>query len=261
MYCRFLALLLVTTATSAPPDSQHLLVMEPTYQSGAPKYCLLTFGPAAETGVWLVHDGDALYVDRNGNGDLTDPNDRVAADERQSTPADGQFAFVVGDLRDGDLTHKDLRVAVMRLDHLADRYESIRKVLESTPDARFYMVSMDIDMPGRHGAGIGGRVPQTAAGDASGFLRFADAAGDAPLINFGGPWQITLSEPLPLTIGRQVDAYLAVGTPGIGAGTTAFVGYEELIPPGLAPRIEVTFPPTSPDAAPYKELFELRHRC
>lgn len=267
MHRRFLpapaifAVMLVSVGTAAPPDNPHHLVKEPPYQSGAPKYCLLTFGPAADTGVWLVHDGDSLFVDRNGNGDLTDPGERVTADEKQSTPRDGQFAFVVGDLQDGDLTHRDLRVAVMRLDHLSDRNETVRRILESAPEARFYYVSVDVEMPGRRGAGMGGRIPQVANNDANGFLRFAEAAADAPLINFGGPWQVTLSEPLRLTIGRQVDAYLAVGTPGIGAGTTAFVGYEELIPPDLAPRIEVAFPVVDPGARPHKELFELPRRC
>src|SRR5262249_46072878 len=62
---------------------------DPAYQSKSPRYCLLVFGPKAETRVWLVLDlvsepweadgaKNALYVDRNGNGDLTDPSARVA---------------------------------------------------------------------------------------------------------------------------------------------------------------------------------------
>jgi hypothetical protein len=50
---------------------------EPTYQSKSPKYCLLVFGPEAAARVWLVHDGDVLYVDRNGNGDLTENGERI----------------------------------------------------------------------------------------------------------------------------------------------------------------------------------------
>ena len=45
---------------------------EPAYKSKEPRYCLLVFGPAADYRVWLVLDGDTLYVDRNGNGDLTE---------------------------------------------------------------------------------------------------------------------------------------------------------------------------------------------
>ena len=44
-----------------------------------PKYCLLVFGPETKTSVWLIVDGDVMYVDRNGNGDLTEKGERVQA--------------------------------------------------------------------------------------------------------------------------------------------------------------------------------------
>ena len=46
------------------------IAKQPVYQSKAPQYCLLVFGAEAKTRVWLVLDGEVLYVDRNGNGDL-----------------------------------------------------------------------------------------------------------------------------------------------------------------------------------------------
>src|SRR5262245_47091454 len=52
------------------------IAKEPVYKS-KPKYCLLVFGPEAKTRVWLVQDGDVLYVDRKGNGDLTEPGQKV----------------------------------------------------------------------------------------------------------------------------------------------------------------------------------------
>ena len=48
---------------------------EPVYHSKSPRYALLTFGPEAKDRVWLVHDGDLLYVDRNGSADLTMQDD------------------------------------------------------------------------------------------------------------------------------------------------------------------------------------------
>src|SRR5260370_39867195 len=51
---------------------------EPAYQA-KPKYCLLVFGPEAKHRVWLVLDGDTLYVDKNGNGDLTEAGKRIQA--------------------------------------------------------------------------------------------------------------------------------------------------------------------------------------
>src|SRR5262249_26827542 len=65
------------------------LTREPVYWSKTPKYAVLAFGPKAETRMWLVldlgydplrekpGDKDSLYLDLNGNGDLTDPAERV----------------------------------------------------------------------------------------------------------------------------------------------------------------------------------------
>lgn len=49
---------------------------EPKYQK-EPRYALLVFGPKRETRVWMVLDGTTLYVDRNANGDLTEPDERI----------------------------------------------------------------------------------------------------------------------------------------------------------------------------------------
>src|SRR5262249_50418082 len=52
------------------------LAREPAYQA-KPKYCLVVYGPEAKTRVWLVLDGDVLYADRNGDGDLTGKDERI----------------------------------------------------------------------------------------------------------------------------------------------------------------------------------------
>lgn len=48
---------------------------EPVWTSGEPQYCL--FVVSAEKRVWFVVDGDDLYMDINGNGDLTDPGEKL----------------------------------------------------------------------------------------------------------------------------------------------------------------------------------------
>src|SRR5262249_38281029 len=75
------------------------IAREPAYQSREPRYCLLVFGPKAQTRVWLVFDGDTLYADVNGNGDLTEAGERVVADQNG--------CCVVGDIveRPGLTTH------------------------------------------------------------------------------------------------------------------------------------------------------------
>ena len=49
---------------------------EPSY-SNKPGYCLLTFGAEAWTCIWLVQDGDKIYVDRNANRDLTERGEMI----------------------------------------------------------------------------------------------------------------------------------------------------------------------------------------
>src|SRR5262245_67148 len=77
-------------ADPALPD--RTIRKEPAYRTKAPKYGLLAFGPEGKDRVWLVHDGNALYVDRNGNGDLTEPGDKVAAERGpRSDPAEDGY--------------------------------------------------------------------------------------------------------------------------------------------------------------------------
>lgn len=56
------------------------IVKEPDY-GGVPYYALLAFGEEAETQTWLVVDGKTVYLDRNGNGDLTEQDERIRLDE------------------------------------------------------------------------------------------------------------------------------------------------------------------------------------
>src|SRR6516162_1517208 len=61
------------------------IAKEPAYQTKTPKYCLLVFGAEAKSRVWLVQDGDTLYVDRNGNGDLTEDGKRVTLKQQNDS--------------------------------------------------------------------------------------------------------------------------------------------------------------------------------
>jgi len=211
--------------------------------------------------VWLVQDGATLYVDRNGNGDLTEAGEKVAARTNRRTE-DGEYDFEAGEIADGAFVHKALRCSVSKIDHLADDDERVKALLASEPKARGYMVDCDIEVPGLNGAGIGGRVEQgTTFRDLQGPLQFADRPQDAPVIHFGGPLQIGLLELPKLVIGRKKEVTVTVGSPGLGPGTTAVVGFEELIPRDAFPRVDVVFPPEREGSVPYRELFELKERC
>ncbi|MCA9146441.1 MAG: hypothetical protein KDB05_26850 [Planctomycetales bacterium] len=238
------------------------VLREPAYDA-TPKFCLLVFGPEAQTRVWLVLDGDSLYVDRNGNGDLTEDGERVASKNTEDGDADtDNLLFEVGDIRAGNLTHKNLYVGVRRIAHLADQFEQIKELLMVNPQARGYSLGVDVEMSGWKGAGIDGRIEQTATvGDANGLLMFADQPEDAPIVHFGGPWQVALFSPQNLTVGRSGDVVLGVGTPGLGAGTTAYVGYQGVVPGNVFPTLEITFPPARVGGTPVTEHYELKERC
>jgi RNA polymerase sigma factor (sigma-70 family) len=63
-------------------------IKEPKYQN-EPRYALVVFGPKRDHRVWMVLDGTTLYVDRNGNGDLTEPDERL----EPNNPKDGSNHF------------------------------------------------------------------------------------------------------------------------------------------------------------------------
>src|SRR5579859_2876050 len=94
------------------------IVKEPKY-IGQPRYCLLVFGPEATNRVWIVQDGGVLYVDRNGNGDLTGPDKKVIAKKSPSGDDEPGFAFEVGDLKVGGKTHKGLEVSLFPVKEFA----------------------------------------------------------------------------------------------------------------------------------------------
>ncbi len=230
---------------------------ETAYQD-KPKYCLLVFGPEATTRVWLVLDGKRLFVDRNGNGDLTDDGEPVAAAE--SARIMEEEAYEVGEIRDGTRTHKNLTLRSRKLESYYDADGSIRKWVAATPGARGLFLRAEIEMPGWKGNGVGGRIEQYVFfRDAHGFLTFADQPRNAPILHFGGPWQIVNAP--RLIAGRETELIVNVGTLGLGAGTFARIAYEGVIPEQVYPRVEITFPAKNPGEPPLKRHFELKGRC
>ena len=63
---------------------ERVIAKEPSYAKGHP-----VFGMEAQTRVWLILDGEILYVDRNADLDLTASNERI----RGKVEPDGQRSF------------------------------------------------------------------------------------------------------------------------------------------------------------------------
>lgn len=79
------------------------LTKEPAYRTKNPRYALLLFGPEARLRVWVVLDGAVLYVDRNGDGDLTAENERFATEADckavELRDPDGETRYVIDRIR------------------------------------------------------------------------------------------------------------------------------------------------------------------
>ena len=227
------------------------LVKEPAYQSKVPKYALLVFGPEARTRIWLVLDGTTLYVDRNGNSDLTEAGEKVAGTKRTEAGEDS-YTFAIGELRDRDRRHLNAQLTV----------SGVKSVPGRSPRTMDFFLGMDVDLPGYHGSREGGRVLQMAGtSDLDGELQFSDRPQDAPVLHFGGPWTIALGDRPTFRVNREMHLYLVVGTPGRGKGTFVSTAYEGVVPPDVHPRAEIAFPAQKPGEPAVKMAFELKGRC
>ena len=192
-FFRFGPALLVLAIWAAPAGAVDLskidrtIAKEPAYQ-GKPKYCLLVFGPEAKTRVWLVMAGDTLYVDRNGNGYLTEPDKQV---QRKN----GYSDFDLGPITAPDGTTKPSGVRI-------------------NPGSYGVMMEREVEGSCRLYVGY----------DPSDCLAFADRPKDAPVVHFDGPLTFRwYGKPPVLVPGQTCRFHTALGTPGLGKGSFAAV--------------------------------------
>jgi hypothetical protein len=243
------------------------ILKEPAYRTRAPKYGLLVFGHGGKDRVWLVLDGDILYVDRNGNGDLTEPGKKVAAESRPGRdPLEDDYLFNVGEVTLGGRTHKGLTVSFGPLKAfgqtgLGDRPD-VKAALTKDAKALSVSIRVDVEMPGLKGGGLGGRVAFSAgAVDLDGVLQFAAKPAEAPIVHPGGPLQITFFAERPtLRVGRGSELVLVVGSPGVGPGTFAMLEYEGTVPATVKPVADVSLLPAKGGGL-LKEQWVIQGRC
>lgn len=216
---------------------------EPTYR-GKPMYCLLVFGPEAKSRVWLVRDGNVLYVDRNGNGDLTESGERcpVTPDERLST---GWHKCAAGDIveTDGKTVQRSLYVHFYSANEIALKLKAA--------SGREYWLWWDV------GGGI----------------KLSSRPQDAAVVHFDGP----------LTFGRSSYAggvveppagssycqalrrgdkatrlSFQLGTPGLGKDSFASINPRKAVSnSAMRPRAEIEFPSKRPGGPPIRTTVTL----
>jgi RNA polymerase sigma factor (sigma-70 family) len=208
---------------------------EPKY-AGEPRYLLLAFGPEAKFLVWVVLDGTTLYVDRNGNGDLTDDGEKFT---------------------DGAVKHEKGKVRSVM-------YFGIELTEPNgTKHPNLMMSAVNMESGGTYakfGVRVNGKTDQTAGLTN---LRLAESAKDAQVAHFGGT-EITVRPSLSMPgypdANARADFRVQVGTPGIGSGS--FVSFlSELTAEGIGPVAEFEFTPVKAGEPTRKITLHLTERC
>jgi hypothetical protein len=257
----FAILLLAASAGNAADLSKvdRSIRSEPKYTS-KPEYCLVVFGPEATERVWLVRDGDTLYVDKTGNGDLTESGKKY-----QGEKDSWSTTFQAGTIRIGKSEHRNLVVRAQQLSKYGPEVTELpvaAAALKRNRDTEFMAVSAEVEVPGLKGGGDEGRAAYFARIDSEGPLLFGASPKEAPILHFGGPLSIRPEAAKPILFrGVPHDLMLTVGTRGLGAGTFASVAYSKLIPDSAYVVVEAEFPGPKADDPPMHAKFELRERC
>jgi hypothetical protein len=153
------------------------------------------FGAEAKFRVWLVVDGEALYVDLNGNGDLTDKGEKfkleLTGNEGFSLPCE------IGDISDP---------------HSKRRHKKFSACLYGKDLCR-----LDV--------GASFENPKIPSLHGFAYVTLASNPADAPVVHFGGPLKMGMS--MATVDDRPAFICARIGTPGIGKGS--FVDYSKSV--------------------------------
>jgi hypothetical protein len=225
---------------------------EPAYESKQPQYCLLVFGTEAETRVWVVLDGDVLYLDRNGNGDLTDPSERIAAREVYRKSEDRPD------------------VEVMRHFELNCWKPGEEPILTCGPEVQWFYILQILPRADWHDQTWVKHWQEkpfdfavtTKTGHAQrAGLRFATTPQEAPILHFDGPRRFALSDKYGEQHFRPGEAH-DLGVELHAQGWNATVRTEVFeFPDNVHPVAQIEFPPGWPGADPIRVRVELTGRC
>jgi hypothetical protein len=230
---------------------------EPAYQSKAPQYCLLVFGPQAKARVWLVLDGDALYLDRNGNGDLTEPGERLPARYALHRPEIRPDAEVLRsfDFRrpakyphetdDQPILSCGPELTWLHVFHFLPREDHLAQDFFKRQQEKPFRVALTTRTGHMQSAQVA----------------FADRPEAAPVLHFDGPLRLALDGkygPFELRRGETSELYVRLITPGLNATVTTD---NDDIPEAAHPVVEVEWPPGGPAGGPVRWRVELKERC
>ncbi len=203
---------------------------EPDYKS-KPQYCLLLLGPEAKTRIWLVLDGDTLYVDRNGRGSW------IEADKKRD--ADHTLHFGVPEIEELDGTrHTDLNV-----------YAAESRI----HPGKYHFGSITLVVKGRYG--------QYTCIDSIDHNSSTESPQAAPVRHFNGPLRMELVNQFAWSLGDpSAEVHASICTKYL-SGEWAYVFSSFGIPVDIHPVAEIEFPNSTPDGPPINLKVALSQRC
>jgi hypothetical protein len=211
------------------------LLQEPDYRADSPEYALLLFGPRADLRVWMVLDRDAVYLDRNGDGDLTQDGERFASSD---------------DCRNVTIKSPDGARYVI---------SSVSRIETEIDDQPELLLLVHVEIPGppayRQYCGV----------------VLQDSAAATHLAHFGGPLSVLPGsdngEPGPehvLRVGEAVELDVIFGTVDEASGCWTVVeverGGKAAFPEGVFPSVDIEFPARG-GGAPIRQTFPLSQFC
>jgi hypothetical protein len=229
------------TAPIAPLLLFRAIHREPHYVTRSPRYCQLVFGKSARTKAWVVLDGDDLYIDRRGTGDLTEDGNRVESQEKRLSRKSRSRTWLIGEVAEVDT---------------GERHTGL-------------VVHWDVNSRGEElyivGIRLRGRIDQQAGG-LFGTLTFGKTYREAPIVHFNGTLSFALDELQRGRIyrsagaGRPDDLIVNVGTPGLGKGSFAWLDLA-VFPRDKHPVAELVLPASSDSSQGATVRSILNQRC
>jgi hypothetical protein len=179
------------------------------------------FGPEAKTRVWLAFDGDDLYIDRNGNRDLTEPGERLIA-----TVSGNWHRFQGGRIQDANGRSRELELHLRRFNPVDGKCAGL-------------MIVQD------------GKRKQFVGFDEADPFRLAQRPQQAPVVHVEGPLEVRLyGEPPTLIAGQEAELNIAIGTPGVGKGSFCAIQCCTVLDCKVSPVAAVAFPHRNPSRPP-----------
>jgi hypothetical protein len=197
---------------------------EPAYR-GKPRYALLVFGHDAKSRMWFVQDDQSLFIDRNGNDDLTEHSERFGS-------SNGSSFYALRFPANGHDSHLELF---------------------THPDGTF---TMTIGLQKRK---------QHVGVDLMARPSWGSSPKNAPIVHLDGPKELAMYGPPKIiprmttpSGQRRFSLRLMVGTSGLGKGT--FASYDEVCTEDLGRlRADIVYLQEFPFGLPITQRIELLH--